>query len=178
MQTGTVVRRGRFWYLRYYAPVLVNGKVSKRQRAVKLIEVSREYPDAQSVRDAGLTGSVLAPINTRTAKPGSTLLLADFLQHEYLVWIREHKKPSTLKNYNYRFQLLKPYLEGLELTKTRTSDINRLLESVAVTERAHTTLKHVKAFLSGAFRFAIGRDKFPEGWANPAHAADVPEGLE
>jgi integrase len=175
-QTGTIVRRGAWWFLRYYEPTLLDGKVVKKQKAKKIVRYSREeYPDAEAVRNSGLTGAVLAPINTKTLAPESPQPLVEFLEHVFLPLIQKRKKPSTYRNYSYRFSLLKPFLAGLDLKATRSSDIQRALQAIADAGRQKTLLRHCKAFLSGAFREAILSDLIQH---NPVTATIVPEGTE
>jgi integrase len=175
VQSGTLSKRGRWWYLRFYETVLIGSEVVKRQRAVKLAPVDK-YPTEASVRFDRLHVPILAPINANSGSPESTLPLADFLDHVYLAHIRATKKPSTFLGYSYRFGLLKPYLGGIELRKVRTVHIDKLLDSVAAGKpgTANTTLKHTKAFLSGAFRFAVRKDLIA---SNPVREAEAPKGL-
>jgi integrase len=175
MQQGTVVRRGNWFYLRFYEPVLLDGKVVKRQKAVKLARVSREYGTAEAVRAAGLAGQVLAPINTDSATAESGQLLAEFLELVYLPHVRAHLKPSTFKGYNDRFKLLKPHIEAIELRKVRTPDIERFMDGVAAGKpRSNQTFLHLKAFLSGAFRYAQRKGLVV---VNPVIPAKAPTGL-
>src|SRR5437870_1867861 len=116
MQNGTIVRRGNWWYLRYYEPILLNGEVVKRQKARKLVRYSREeYPDRRAVMKSGRVGEILAPINTRTATPESTLPVIDFLEHRYLPDIQQTKKPSTYQGYTDSFKVLKSRLRPMVL---------------------------------------------------------------
>jgi integrase len=175
VQTGTITCRGPWWYLRYYKPYLKNGQVIKKQRMEKLVPFSPEYPTAESVRAAGLTGPILAPLNADEVNAGTLVhpTLLEFLQHVYLPHVKANHKRSTYKGYNDRFKLLRPYLGNtIEVRKVKTSDINRWLQAVANSKpRAKSTIKHLKAFLSGALRFAIGKDLIQH---NPAHAALLP----
>ena len=176
MQSGSIVLRGRWWYVRYYAPVLrPDGKVVSRQKAKKVVRYSQEFNSEEKVRDSGLAASILVPINTRTATPESALPLVDYLEHVFLPLCQLRKKPSTYRNYVYRFGLLKPHLTGLDLKTTEAKDVQRALQAIADQGRQKTLLRHCKAFLSGAFRNAIldGLIKY-----NPVTATIVPDGAD
>jgi integrase len=173
MQNGTITRRGHWWFLRFYQP---RPDGTKRQKAVKLVRFSRDYPDADAVRNAGFVGKYVNPINTKTAPPTEDLLVADYIEHVYLPWVEKNQKPSTLKNYGYRFQLLKPHLGKLTLKNTEPANIKTLLEAVG--RRPTTLLRHLKAFLSGVFRQAALDGKTEKHAPNPVHAARIPEGDE
>ena len=68
-----------------------------------------------------------------------------------------------------------PHLEGIRLRDFRLSDAERILQAVADSKpRAHTTLKNVKSFLSGAFRYAKSKDAI--AGANPVRDAKIPRG--
>ncbi len=135
---------------------------------------SPDYRTAKEVRQSGLADAVLAPVNANAVD--CSLTLAHFLEFVYLPYVREHLKPSTIKGYTDRFKLLQPHLGTIELRKVRPSDIQRILQAVAdYKPRVTTTLCHVKAFLSGAFRFAVLKDLVQ---TNPVQAARVPKGLD
>ncbi len=171
MQKGTIKRSGGIWLLRYYEPVLVDGKVIKRPKAKKLADVS-EYPTEKEVRP--LADLILAPINAKTARPESSQQVKEFLEHVYLPHVSETKKPSTQHSYFEMFRLVKSHINGLEMRSVRTSDIDRILKAVADSKlRAHTTLRNVKSFLSGAFRYAKRTDRITD---NPVRDSVVPRG--
>jgi integrase len=172
MQRGNIKKSGGIWLLRYYEPVLVNGKVVKRAKAKKLADVNDQYRTANDVQP--LADLILAPINAKTAKPESSQPVKDFLEHVYLAHVRESKKPSTQKAYLDFFRLVEPHVKGLEMRAVRTSDVDRILKAVADSKpRAHTTLRNVKSFLSGAFRYAKRTDTINE---NPVRDSVVPRG--
>lgn len=173
MQRGQIKRVGRCWLLRYWETVIdETGRAVKRRVARKLATYSDQYRTEASVRP--LAEEILAPINARTARPESTQELAGFLEHIYLPHCRATLRPSTAKGYTDMLRLVRPHLAGIRLRDVRTSDIDRILRAVAGSRpRAHTTLRNVKSFLSGAFRFAKRSDAVSE---NPVRDAAVPRG--
>jgi integrase len=174
MQKGTIRRVGNCWLLRYYEPVLVDGKIVKKAKAKKLATYDPElYRTEEDVRP--LADLILAPINARTAQAESTQTVASFLEHVYLPYIRETKKPSTVMSYAVMLKLVKPYLGRLELRQVRTVDVDRILKAIADSKpRAHTTLRNAKTFLSGGFRYAKRVDAIRD---NPVRDSVVPRGL-
>ena len=175
MQTGTLSRRGNWWYLRFYEPALIGEEVVKRQRAVKLVKVSEEFPDEASVRRARLERQILAPVNTGTASPDSTQPAAEFIEFVYMPHVQTELKPKTYSVYMYNLKLLKPHFGNLELRKVRTRDIEDILKAVRTAKPcANSTMKHLKNFLSGAFRFAVRRGFLT---LNPVREAEAPKGL-
>jgi integrase len=175
MQTGSIVQRGNFWYLRHYRPVLVNGKIQNRQTATKLARVSSQYPTPDSVRAAGLTGPILGPLNAKAVTADQTISLADFIEHRYMIDVKKELKPKTYKGYSDSLKLIRPYLNGRELGSVKTADIEAILKAVRDAKpRAHSTLNHLKWFLSSIFRFAIRQGLLTH---NPVPAAKTPKGL-
>ncbi len=172
MQRGQIKRVGKCWLLRYWEPVVKNGQVTKRRVAKKLATYSDQYRTESSVRP--LVEAILAPINARTARPESTDTVAHFLEHVYLPHCAETLRPSTVKGYRDMWKLVEPHLGLMRLRDFRTSDADRVLRAAAISKaRAHTTLRNVKSFLSGAFRFAKRTDAISE---NPVRDAVVPRG--
>jgi integrase len=172
MQRGNITKSGGIWLLRYYEPVLVDGRIVKRAKAKKLADVDDQYRTKNDVQP--LADAILTPINARTARPESSQAVSDFLEHVYLANVKESKKPSTYKSYLDMFRLVKDHVNGLEMRKVRPSDVDRILKGVAGAKSlAHTTHRNVKSFLSGAFRFARRNDMIE---VNPVHDSVVPRG--
>lgn len=174
MQKGTIRLVGNCWLLRYYEPVIEDGRIVKRPKAKKLATYSKEkYRTEDDVR--ALADLILAPINAQTAQAESTQKVSTFLEHVYLPYVAQAKKPSTVKSYADMFRLIKPYVPDVGISAVRTSTIDRLIQAVADSKpRAHTTLRNVKSFLSGAFRYAKRIDAITD---NPVRDSVVPKGL-
>lgn len=171
-QEGNISLRGNCWLLRYYEPVLENGKVVKRPRSKKLATFSKEYKTVHDVRP--LAALILAPINARTAPPESRQGLATYLEHVYLPYVETAKRPSTHRSYTVCWRLLQPHINGLDLKETTTKDVELLLKaSASDKQRAHTTHRNVKNFLSAGFRYAIRQNMISR---NPVRDAEIPRG--
>src|SRR5207245_1117808 len=73
------------------------------------------------------------------------------------------------------FRIVKPHLNGIRLREVRTPDVDGWLRKVAEEkQRAHTTHKHLKSFLSGAFRYARRTGAIDS--ANPVRDCEIPRG--
>ena len=83
------------------------------------------------------------------------MTLIRFAEDRYLPFVKAHKRISTFHGYrNMWRRYLKPRGE-IMLRDFRTVDGERILESIATEHKlTSTTLAHIKAFLSGIFRYA------------------------
>lgn len=176
MQRGQIKQVGNCWLLRYYEPVVEDGRKVMRQKTVKLTlkppAISQKEQESAARAAADL---ILAPINAGTADPESRLGLTTFLEHVYLPHVKEEKRASTYGSYFQMWRLLKDHINGLELREVRTSDVDVLMKSATSDKkRAHTTHRNMRNFLRGAFRYAISRDMVSR---NPVIDAKIPRGL-
>jgi len=153
-QKGYVFRKGNGWYLRYYDHEFQGDGTSKLVwRCRKLVDFGGEYRSTKAVRS--LADEFLAPLNNGTITPHSTMKVVQFVDSVYLPFVMGHKRPSTYRGYlNMWKAYLKPRCE-IPLRDFRTFEGERILEAIV---RDHdltcTTVAHIKAFLSGAFRYA------------------------
>ncbi|MGE0407181.1 MAG: tyrosine-type recombinase/integrase, partial [Candidatus Korobacteraceae bacterium] len=153
-QDGHIFRKGSAWYLRYYDYHFdENGNSIRLMKCRKLVDFGGEYRSKQSVR--ALADEILAPLNDTKASPLAVLTLAQFVEQRYLPFVKDHKRPSTYHGY---LNLWKRYLKehgATVLRDFRTVDGEHLLGDI---RRQHdlsqTTMAHIKAFLSGIFRYA------------------------
>jgi integrase len=172
MQKGTIKLVGNCWMLRYKEPVIKDGRPAIRCSAKKLATYSREYRTEESVR--ALADVILAPINAKTIRPSSTQTVRDFLEHVYLPHVQATLRPSTYKSYIVCFRTAQEHLNGHELREFRTSHVDKLMAAVATDkQRAHSSHRNLKSFLSGAFRFAKRTDLIAE---NPVRDSIIPRG--
>jgi integrase len=171
-QAGYIWKVGRSWFGRWRENVLENGGVVRKQRCAKLADVCDRYRSKADVRP--LLAEKLRPINEGRTRPEGTLSLAEYVEKFYLPFVEENFKPSTSAGYkNIWEDYVKPHVGSGVLRDFRTVDAATLLADVY---RAHnlgrTTLKHVKAFLSGVFRYAKNQGVL-DG-LNPIYEAMVP----
>jgi integrase len=172
-QSGYIWKVGRAWYGRWRDDVLEDGRVVRKQRSAKLAEVCDRYRTKADVRP--LLAEKLRPINEGRMRPESTLSVAEFVEDCYLPFVRENYKPSTSIGYDKIWKKhLAPRLHKIALRDFRTVDAASLLAEV---HRQHTLgrtmLKHIKAFLSGAFTYAKNQGVL-DG-INPVRDAMIPK---
>lgn len=172
-QSGYIWKVGSSWYGRWREDVLEDGSIVRKQRSAKLADVSDRYRTKADVRP--LLAEKLRPINEGRTRPESTLSVAAFVEDCYLPFIRENYKPSTSIGYE---KIWKKHLASrlcrITLRDFRTVDAAGLLSEI---HRRHglgrTTLKHIKAFLSGVFTYAKNQGVI-DG-VNPVKDAMIPK---
>ena len=173
-QKGYVYKKGNLWLIRYYDyRVLSDGTIERIQRAHKLVDAVGEYRSKAAARK--LAEEFLAPLNSGRATPQSTMTLTQFVEGQYLPFVESHKRISTYHGYR---NMWKRYLRTrgeIALRDFRTVDGERILAEVTETNNlTSTTLAHVKAFLSGVFRFAKRRGVLNS--ENPMREVVLPKG--
>lgn len=173
MQSGQIKRVGNCWLLRYWESVRdESGQVVRRRKAVKLATYSDKYRTEASVRP--LAQEHLAPQNAKTARAESTDTVRHFLEHIYLPHCRETLRPSTCKGYAQMFGLAKDHLGTVTLRDFHAPEADKLLrDATNDKQRAHTTHRNLKSFLSGAFTYAKRTGAVGE---NPIRDAAIPRG--
>jgi integrase len=153
-QQGYVYRKGSLWLLRYYdSEFSSDGLVGRVQKTKKLANFGPGCPNKTAARD--LAREFLESINLARNTPEAAMTLTCFAEDRYLPFVQKHKRISTYHGYrNMWKRYLKPRGE-IMLREFRTVDGERMLESVAMEYKlTSTTLAHIKAFLSGTFRYA------------------------
>ena len=172
-QRGYLYKKGSVWMLRYYdIQELPDGTIKRVQKAQKLVEAVGEYRSKSAARQ--LAEEILARINASRKNPTSVMSLDRFVESHYLPFVETHNRLSTYHGYR---NLWKRYLKKhgqIPVRDFTTGDAERVLESVAQeNELRITTLQHVKAFLSGAFRYAKRQGVIRSG--NPVRDAVLPK---
>jgi integrase len=153
-QEGYLYRKGSLWLLRYYdSEFSTDGSIRRVQKTMKLGTFGLECPNKTAARD--LARKFLKSINLARNTPESAMTLIRFIEDRYLPFVEEHKRISTFRGYrNMWRRYLKPRCE-IMLREFRTVDGERILDSIAKEHSlTSTTLAHIKAFLSGSFRYA------------------------
>jgi integrase len=152
MQRGVIVKHRRSWTLLYYDVQFRDGKRQRVRVSKKLALVSKEYPTDTSVRT--LADKILAPINGKELQPESSLKVTEFIEDHYFPAMEGHLRPSTFLN--YKKSIYEPHLKKrlgkIRLRDFRTVHGQRILREIP--KVGHSTLMHIKNFLSGVFKFA------------------------
>ena len=153
-QEGYLYRKGSLWLLRYYdSEFAADGSVRRVQKTKKLGAVGLEGPNKTAARD--LARKFLESINSARNTPEAAMTLIRFAEDRYLPFVETHKRISTFHGYrNMWRRYLKPRC-NIMLREFRTVDGERILDAIAREHKlTSTTLAHIKAFLSGIFRYA------------------------
>lgn len=172
-QTGCLVKRGGWWLLRYRMRVMEAGELRSVNRAHKLCRVDSEHKTKASVRD--MARDFLKPINDGSDERQPASRLGELVETIYLPWVKDHKRPSTYKGYS---DMWKSHLNARcgdwWMPDAHTVDVQRLLDQIAKEDGlSKTSLKHIKHFLSGIYKFAAQQGLFER--ANPVTAASIPD---
>ena len=173
MQRGRIYKKGRSWILSYAVKALKpDGSVTWAWRSKKLAPFGDEFRTKASVQH--IAQEVLAPLNTKTARPESTDTVIHFLEEVYLPYCKVNLAASTHNGYKYLLRDLKPHIGKQHLRDFGAVEGEQLLNDFAKAKRRpQTMLKNVKGFLSGAFRYAVrtGGLRF-----NPMRETMLPKG--
>jgi integrase len=102
--------------------------------------------------------------------------LGDFCDRVYFPFVKDHKRPSTLRGYKQMWNdYLKSRCESAWIREVKTCNVQSWLEEISRENGiSKTTLRHVKHFLSGVFRYAAQQDYVDSGRANPVRLAAIP----
>ena len=157
MQRGSIIKRNGSWLLRYREPRVIDGKVKKVRAAIKLAQVSEEYPTKRSV--LLLADKILHPLNSGHQVAESSLTVKQFINTVYLPHVKKTLRASTYKDYSQDIfeKHIKLRLGDVRLKDFRTVTAQRILKDIAEKNDGkvnHTTLLRIKSFLSGAFKHA------------------------
>lgn len=160
--------------MRYYDYVeVLGGSVVSKRKCRKLADFDRNHRSKQSVRR--IADEFLKPINDGTYTPTGGMTLNEFVERFYLPYVQEQKSPSTWDGYRKMWNRYLKTRTDIPLREFRTFDCECLLNEIVTKYRiSTTTMKHVKNFLSGIFRYAIRTENL--NTANPVRDAQVPRG--
>jgi integrase len=159
MQRGQVFKRNGSWYLRYYRDELKDGRPVRRRVCERLARYSDAYRSKKDVAD--LIEPVLAPVNSGSDQPESSLTIAEFVEKRYLPSRTRTLRPSTVKTYTDTYENhIKNSVGAIRLRDFHTKDGQHLFDKIAwdSPELSHQTLLRTKALLSAVFTFARQED--------------------
>jgi integrase len=180
-QSGTTVRIGDYWCVRYADWRIEDGvRIRKQGLTHKLTVVLEEHkrlkrPPAYVEK---LQAEFMETVNATTARPEMCSTIGQFVESNWLPFIREQRSSSTVTTYNFYWKhMLKPYL-GKQLVRDYTTEqAERMLHEIG---RHHPTIKRatlhkLRSILSGIFKRAIGQGLRPGH--NPIREVTPPKGL-
>jgi integrase len=155
-QRGYIFRKGHSWFVRYYDDVMQADNTIKRvQKCERLADYDDTHRTKASVKP--LAQDKLAPLNSGLLNPQSTMPVTEFVDTVYLPqYVEKQLRPASLKQYRDVWQNhLKPRMGKLTLRTFRTVHGEQMLSQIASqTKLGRSSLRHCKAFLSGAFKQA------------------------
>lgn len=156
-QKGYLFHKGSSWFLRYCDDVMQSDGTIKRKLVCKKlsVEYGGVYRTAKSVQS--FVDDILAPLNSGLLNPQATMLVSDFIDNIYLPeYVKKRLRPASIKQYTDVYENhLKPRLGKLTLRSFRTVHGEQMLAQIAEQAKlGRSSLRHCKAFLSGAFKQA------------------------
>jgi len=156
-QKGRVFHKGPSWFVQYRDNVLQpDGTIKRKQVCQKLkVDFGGEYKTEKSVRP--FVAEILAPLNAGLLNPQSTMTVAKFVDTVYLPeFVEKQLRPATRKQYRDVWRNhLKVRVGSLTLRGFRTVHGESILANIAEQAKlGRSSLRHCKAFLSGAFKQA------------------------
>ncbi len=176
-QKGYVFHRYQSWFVRFMDDVRQPDGTIKRKLVCKKLPVAYggEYRTKKSV--APFVKEALAPVNSGLLNPQSTMLVTEFVDGVYLPeYVEKQLRAATLKQYR---DVWNNHLKGriekekLTLRAFRTVHGERLLADIArQSNLGRSSLRHCKAFLSGAFKQAKRLDII--NGINPIQDVSIP----
>ena len=156
-QKGCVYHQGKSWILRYCDDVMQEDGTIKRKLCCKKlpVEYGGEFKTRRSVQP--FVEEFLAPLNSGLLNPQSTMPVTEFIERIYLPeYVIKNLRPASLKQYRDVWQNhLKPRMGKMTLRSFRTVHGEQMLQQIAEqAQLGRSSLRHCKAFLSGAFKQA------------------------
>jgi integrase len=159
-QNGIIVRIGDRWFVRYWQKRNVGGTIVPKRVSHPLgpITTRGKKPPADILTAADRH---LATVNSGSITAERIVTIGDFVEHVYLPWIKEHKRPSTAKGYRDIWEdHLKPHCSKVWLKDTRTYHVQGWLNQIGKGKLSRNTLKHIKSVISAIFTLAKQQDYF------------------
>ncbi len=156
-QKGYLFHRYGSWFVRFMDDVRQPDGTIKRKLVCKKLDVpyGGEYRTKKSV--APFAKELLAPVNSGLQNPQATMLVTEFVDTVYLPeYVEKNLRPASLKQYKDVWENhLKPRMGKLTLRVFRTVHGEQMLAEIArQSNLGRSSLRHCKAFLSGAFKQA------------------------
>lgn len=156
-QKGYVFHRYGSWFVRYRDDIQQPDGAIKRTLVCKKLDVEYggEYRTKASVKE--FVEKILRPVNSGTLNPTSTQTVCEFVDKIYLPeYVEKNLRPASVKQYNDIWENhLKPRMGKLTLRDFRTVHGEQMLQKIAEQAKlGRSSLRHCKAFLSGAFKQA------------------------
>lgn len=170
-QNGTIIRITDRWYVRYWERRNTGKSVERKRITHQLgpVITRGKRPPADIVSEAERH---MATVNAGRVPAERITTISDFVEHVYLPWVEQHKRPSTAKGYRDIWEdHLKVICGSIWLKDTRTFHVQNWLNEVGAGKLSRNTLKHIKSVISGIFTLAKQQDYFEA--ENPARDSAI-----
>jgi hypothetical protein len=133
-QQGFVFRKGGSWFLRYRDNFIVDGKLVRKQKCVKLADYGDHYRCEKDLNE--LVAEKMAGVRQASKCPHSSDSFKSYVEEVYLPMVQRTMSASTYAGYQtYWTRYLKPRVEKYVLRDFTVAIVSGLLEDIA---NAHT----------------------------------------
>ena len=152
-QKGYIFHRYDSWFLRYYDTDATGKRIQKCEKLK--VAYGGDCKTRRSVQP--FVDEILAPINSDLLNPQATMTVTDFVDTIYLPqFVEKNLRPASLKQYRDVWRNhLRNRMGKLTLRTFRTVHGEQMLADIAAkAQLGRSSLRHCKAFLSGAFKQA------------------------
>src|SRR5215469_5980730 len=101
-QRGYVYKKNGAWMLRYRDNFTVDGKIVRKQKAIRLADISDRYRCESDLDD--LITEKLAGVRSASKCPHASDSFNDYVTETYLPFVLSTMKPSTYAGYKAYFE--------------------------------------------------------------------------
>lgn len=163
MQQGQLFKLHGSWHIRFYTDEIgPDGAPVRRRKSKRLAPVCDQYRSRGDLDS--LVAAELAKVNQGSAAEGS-LTISEFSERYFLPWVKERKKPSTVKFYKEVIgNHITPRVGDVRLRDFNTRHAQSVLD--AASSLSHQSCLRIKTGMSALLSYSV-RLGFLEG-ANPA----------
>src|SRR5215813_11136406 len=165
-QNGSIILRSNRWYVTYWERRSENGVIGRKRVTHHLGPKTIRGKYAPSdIKDAAK--DFMATVNGGKIQPERITTIGDFVNNVYLPWIKDYKRPSTVRGYRDIWEdHLSPLCANDWLKDVRTFHVQGWLDSITQKGLSRNSLKRIKSCITGIFARAKQQGYF-DG-ANPA----------
>jgi hypothetical protein len=180
-QSGTTVRIGGYWCVRYADWRIEDGeRIRKQGLTHKLTAVLEEHQRLKRPPKyvEKLQAEFMETVNATTAHPEMCSTIGQFVESNWLPFIEEQDSSSTVTTYTYYWtHLLKPRCGSKLVRDYTTQQAEQMMHEIGRhhPEMRKATLHKLRSILSGIFKRAIGQGCRPGH--NPIREVTPPKGL-
>jgi integrase len=173
-QEGYLFKDAGYWYVRFYqGEVGADGRIKRRQRAVRLAEVCKDYRSKESVRLLRDELFYKLQLNSPRYNPVSTMTISRFVTQHFFASHVPKLKPSVRAPYECNWRLhLQPLCGQMRLRDFRTSEGQAVIDELAKHKLGRNAVRRCKSLLSGIFSEAIRLGFLDSG--NPVREVRIP----